>query len=174
MRKNILLVTVAVLGLSFAGVYAQSENAQLNASENAGSGSSQKCQDVTKKVDSVTAAYNQSQEKYMNTFEYVYQNIEQIALKFKTEGYDTTDLEAHLAQYNTMIQSANRHYNEFKTGMENSKQGVCGNSDVDAGQQFTTARTQLMECKNEMLQLRTYAVDTLKQDLLDLKAEITD
>ncbi len=31
-----------------------------------------------------------------------------------------------------------------------------------------------MNCKNEMLQLRTFAQETLRQDILDLRAQITE
>ena len=110
----------------------------------------------------------------MTAFENVFKNMEELALKFKADGYDTSDLEKHLAEYNNMVQNASRYYNEFKTGMDNSKKGICGNSDSEAGQAFNSARTQLMECKNEMLKLRTYAQETLKQDLLDLKNQVVE
>jgi len=100
--------------------------------------------------------------------------MDELALKLKNSGYDTTELEQHLAQYNVMIQNANRYYNEFRTGLDNSRQGVCGNSDAEARQQFNSARTQLMSCKNEMLALRTYAQETLREDLLNLREDIAE
>lgn len=179
MNKRILLIAFTFLLVSSFAVFAQSDNGQSETSNSPtvtgqqGS-NSQRCTDVTKKVGLVTDRYNQSQEKYMNAYQNIYQNIEKTALKLKADGYDTTELEKHLAEYNLMIQNANRYYNEFKTGMDNSKQGVCGNSETEATRQFTTARTQLMNCKNEMLQLRTFAQETLRNDILDIRAEIAE
>lgn len=178
-KKRILVFTLFFLLFSTVTVFAQSAGQQQGTANapfvNGQQGSdSQRCADVTKKVDLVTSRYNQSQDKYMNAFQNIYQNVEKFALRFKEAGYDTTELEKHMAEYNSMIQNANRYYNEFRTGMENSKKGVCGNSDVDSGQQFNSARTQLMNSKNEMLRLRTYALETLKQDLLDLKSQVTE
>ena len=177
MRKGILSLTLAILAVSSLAVFAQTGTSQGSPSDSATGQqgtSSQKCVDVTRKVDSVTERYNKSQEKYMTAFENVFKNMEELALKFKADGYDTSDLEKHLAEYNNMVQNASRYYNEFKTGMDNSKKGICGNSDSEAGQAFNSARTQLMECKNEMLKLRTYAQETLKQDLLDLKNQVVE
>ncbi len=181
MKKRILLLSLMFLLVSSFTVFAQSENQQggssgSNSTTTSGQqgSDSQKCADVTRKVGTVTDRYNQSQDKYMNAFQNIYQNIEKIALKFKADGYDTTEIEKHMAEYNIMIQNANRYYNEFRVGLDNSKKGVCGNSDADAGQQFNSARTQLMNCKNEMLKLRTYAQETLRQDLVDLKNQVTE
>ena len=176
MKKSILLVTFIFLAVSSLTAFAQTGTSQGGSdtvTAQQGS-SSQKCVDVTRKVDLVTERYTKSQEKYMTAFENVFKNMEALALKFKADGYDTSDLEEHLAEYNNMVQNASRYYNEFKTGMDNSKKGICGNSDAEAGQAFNSARTQLMSCKNEMLQLRTYAQQTLKQDLLDLKSQVVE
>ncbi len=179
MRRRILLVSLAFLLVSSLTVFAQSANQQAGTSNSETTSGqqgsdSQKCSDVTRKVSLVTERYNQSQDKYMNAFQNIYENIEKLALKFKANGYDTTELEKHMAEYNNMIQNTNRYYNEFRTGLDNSKQGVCGNSEADAVQQFNSARTQLMNCKNEMLKLRTYAQDTLRQDLLNLREQIAE
>lgn len=179
MNKRILLIALSFLLISSFAVFAQSENGQSGTSNSPtvtgqqGS-NSQRCSDVTRKIGSVTERYNQSQEKYMNAYQNIFQNVEKLALKFKADGYDTTELEKHMAQFNSMIQNANRYYNEFRTGMDNSKQGVCGNSEAEATRQFSSARTQLMNCKNEMLQLRTFAQETLRQDILDIRAQITE
>ena len=177
MKKSILLITLIFLAVSSLTVFAQTGTARSGTYESVtrqqGS-DSQKCVDVTRKVDLVTERYNKSQEKYMTAFENVLKNMEALALKFKADGYDTAQLEEHLAEYNNMVQNASRYYNEFKTGMDNSKKGVCGNSEADAGQAFNSARAQLMACKNEMLQLRTFAQETLKQDLLDLKNQVVE
>lgn len=178
MKKSILLVTLIFLAVSSLTVLAQT-GAQQSGSSDTVTGSqqgenSQKCTDVTRKVDLVTERYDKNQEKYMTAFQNVFKNMEALALKFKADGYDTAQLEEHLEEYNNMVQNASRYYNEFKTGMDNSKKGVCGNSDADAGQEFNTARNQLMECKNEMLGLRTFAQETLKQDLLDLKNQVVE
>ncbi len=76
---------------------------------------------VTRKVGSVTERYNRElKRKYMNAYQNIFKfNVEKLALKFKADGYDTTELEQHMAQHNNMIQNANRYYNEFKTGMDN-------------------------------------------------------
>ena len=179
MRRRILLVSLAFLLVSSLTVFAQSANQQAGTSNSETTSGqqgsdSQKCSDVTRKVGLVTERYNQSQDKYMNAFQNIYENIEKLVLKFKANGYDTTELEKHMAEYNNMIQNTNRYYNEFRTGLDNSKQGVCGNSEADAVQQFNSARTQLMNCKNEMLKLRTYAQDTLRQDLLNLREQIAE
>jgi hypothetical protein len=187
MKKRVLLLIGIFFFISPFLVLAQSGNDDAGTAnpeataqqgsdneEQGNAGESQKCIDVTRKVSSVTSQYDAKQEQYMNAFQNIYQNMEELALKLKNDGYDTTELEQHLAQYNTMIQNANRYYNEFRTGLDNSKQGVCGNSDVDATQQFNSARTQLMSCKNEMLELRTYAQETLRQDILNLKEEIAE
>lgn len=187
MKKRVLLLVGIFFFISPFLVLAQVGNdnagsANLEATAKQGSGNeeqgnggeSQKCTDVTRKVSSVTSQYDANKERYMNAFQNIYQNMEELALKLKNDGYDTTELEEHLAQYNMMIQNANRYYNEFRTGLDNSKQGVCGNRDVDATRQFNSARTQLMSCKNEMLALRTYAQETLREDILNLKEEITE
>ena len=168
MKKSILLVTFIFLAVSSLTAFAQTGTPQGGSDTVIApqGSSSQKCVDVTR--------YTKSQEKYMTAFENVFKNMEALALKFKADGYDTSDLEEHLAEYNNMVQNASRYYNEFKTGMDNSKKGICGNSDAEAGQAFNSARTQLMSCKNEMLQLRTYAQQTLKQDLLDLKSQVVE
>ncbi len=187
MKKRVLLLVGIFFFLSPFFVLAQVGNDDAgspdakpviqpgsDSTDQGNAGESQKCIDVTKKVSSVTSRYDASKERYMNAFENIYQNIDELALKLKNSGYDTTELEQHLAQYNVMIQNANRYYNEFRTGLENSKQGVCGNSDVDATQQFNSARAQLMSCKNEMLALRTYAQETLREDILNLREEIAE
>lgn len=179
MKKRILLLSLVFLLVSSLTVLAQTANQQSGSSNSETTSGqqgseSQRCSDVTRKVGQVTDRYDQSKDKYMNAYENIAKNIEQVSLKFKADGYDTTQLEQHLAQYNNMIQNANRYYNEFKTGMDNSKKGVCGNSESEAQRQFTSARTQLMNCKNEMTDLRSYAQETLRQDILDLRAQIAE
>lgn len=175
MRIRTLFLSIMLLAFCSIAVFAQSseQNDPTTTSGQQGS-DSQKCIDVTKKVGLVTDRYDQNKEKYMNAFENAYQNMNTLMLKFKAEGYDTAQLEDHLEQYNNMIQNISRYYNEFRTGIDNSKKGVCGNSDADAGQEFNNAREQLMNCKNEMLQLRTFALETLKQDLLELKTQVSE
>ena len=179
MKKRILLLSLVFLLVSSLTVFAQTANQQAGSSNSETTSGqqgsdSQRCSDVTRKVGQVTDRYDQSKEKYMNAYQNIYKNIEQVASKFKADGYDTTQLEQHLAEYNSMIQNANRYYNEFRTGMDNSKQGVCGNSESEAQRQFTSARTQLMNCKNEMVKLRTFAQETLRQDIMDLRAQVAE
>lgn len=176
MKKSILLVTVAFLAISSLTVFAQSGSQNGSDTDTSGQGgtNSQKCEDVTRKVGTVVERYNQSQEKYMNTFQNVFENVEQIALKFKADGYDTTQLESNLAQYSNMIQNANRHCNSFQVGMDNAKKGICGNSESEALQEFNSARDSLQYCKDEMLDMRDFAQGTLKQDLLNLKDQVTE
>lgn len=175
MKARILLLSIVILAMSSFAVFAQQNGTTTsNGNGSQSAAESQKCVDVTKKVDLVIARYNQNQEKYMNAFQNMYENMEQLATNLKANGYDTAKLEEDLNTYNKMMQNTSRYYNEFKTGIDNSKKGVCGNSDVDSGQEFNTARTQLMNAKDEMLQLRTFAQDTLRQDLLNLKTQISE
>lgn len=179
MKKTTLLVAIALLVISSGVVFAENSNQQSSSTNsvttsNGQGNSSQKCTDVTAKVGLVTAQYNQNKEKYMNAFQNMYEHMNSLMLQLKANGYDTTQLEADLTEYSNMIQNADRYYNAFANGIENSKQGICGNSDADSGQEFTRAREQLVLCKNEMLQLRTFAQETLKQDLLDLQAQISE
>jgi len=177
MKKHIILLIFLTLFIISVNVLAQ------GSTTNPGQGAptvisqqgsqSQKCTDVTQRVGLITDRYNQNKEKYMNAFQYIYQEVNTLALQFKANGYDTDNIEADLMQFNNMIQNTTRYYNEFMNGLENSRSGVCGNSTNDPVQQFTRAREQLMLCKNEMLQLRTFAQETLRQDLLDLKDQIT-
>ena len=174
MRIRTLLLSVMFLTVCSLAVFAQSAQQKGPTTSSQQGSESQKCLDVTKKVGLITDRYDQRKEKYMNAFQNSYQNINTLMLKFKAEGYDTAQLEEHLEEYNNMIQNTSRYYNEFRTGIDNSKKGVCGNSDVDSGKEFNTAREQLMKFKNEMLQLRTFALETLKQDLLDLKTQVSE
>lgn len=177
MKKLVILLAFVILGLSSFTVFAQSANQQGGSSVTTSGqqeSDSQKCTDVTKKIDLVVTRYNQNQEKYTNAFKNMSQNMEQLALKLKIDGYDTTKLEADLKEFNNMIQNASRYYNEFANGLDNSKKGVCGNSRVDSGKEFTRARAQLSLCKTEMLGLRTFAEEVLRQDLLELKSEIEE
>ena len=178
MKKSILLVAIAFIAFSSVAVFAET-----NGSSNGGSSvtttgqqgaNSQKCTDVTGKVTLVTERYSQNKNKYMNAFQNMYENMNSLMLKLKSDGYDTTKLETDLSQFNNMIQNASRYYNAFEYRLDNSKKGVCGNSDADSGQEFTRAREQLSLCKNEMLNLRTFAEETLKLDLLALKDQVSE
>ncbi len=176
MKLRILFFALILVAFSSVAVLAQS--AQQGGSTTTSSGQqgseSQRCSDVTKKVGLVVDRYNKNQEKYMTTAQNVFKNIEALALKFKADGYDTAELEKHMNEFNNMIQNASRYYNEFSNGLDNSKKSVCGNSEAQATQEFTRAREQLSLCKTGMLELRTFAEETLKQDLLDLKDQVTE
>jgi len=174
MKIRTLFLSIMCLAVCSVVVFAQSAGQNGPATSGQQGSESQKCIDVTKKVGLVTDRYDKSKERYMNAFENAYQNINTLMLKFKAEGYDVSELEEHLKQYNSMMQNTSRYYNGFKTGIDNSKKGVCGNSDADSGQEFNTAREQLMNCKNEMLQLRTFVLEVLKQDLLDLRTQVSE
>jgi uncharacterized phage infection (PIP) family protein YhgE len=187
MKKRVLLLIGIFFFISPFFVLAQSGNDDAGSpdakpviqqgpdgEEQGNARESQKCENVTRRMSSVTSRYDANKERYMNAFQNIYQNIDELVLRLKNDGYDTTELEEHLAQYNEMIQNSNRYYNEFRTGLDNSKQGVCGNRDAEAKQQFNSARTQLMSCKNEMLELRTYAQETLREDILNLREEIAE
>jgi Skp family chaperone for outer membrane proteins len=176
--KKFILVTIATLLLLTPAIAREEDPGQQGQTNEpnliSGQGSSsQKCTDVSQRVGQISDRYDQNKEKYMNAYQNIFQNMESLMLKLKANGLDTSKMEADLNQFNNMIQNANRYYNSFQSGMENSKNSVCGNGNSDPVQEMNQAREQLALARNEMLQLRTFAQETLKQDLLQLREQIT-
>lgn len=169
-----MLLVMPTLAVNSTSSQQQQNAPQENSQGSGNSGeNAQKCSEVTSKANQVTEKYNQSQEKYMNAFQNIQENMNSIMLKFKADGYNTGEMETHLNQFSNMIQNASRYYNEFQKGIDNSKNSICGNGTTNAAQEFTRAREQLSACKQEMINLREFVQETLKQDLEDLKAQIT-
>lgn len=179
MKKHILLIIFTFLLIPTLVVFANPKDKEDDLTQPAvlleeKQGDIAKCNNVTKKVEMITERYDQNKKRYINAFQNIHRSMEKFALKFKADGYDTVQLEAHITEFNNMIQNAIRSYNEFRVGLENAKGEACGGDDKEAQQEFTQARKELKDFKDTMLDLRTYVKETLRQDIMDLRGQITD
>jgi len=180
MKKNILIIVLTLLLLlPSLVVFAQPKDKEDEPNERVvllqeSQSVIAKCNNVTRKVETITERYDQNKNRYINAFQNIHKSMEKFALKFKADGYDTVQLEEHIAEFNNMIQNAIRSYNEFRVGLENAKGEACGGDDKEAQQEFTQARKELKDFKDTMIDLRTYVKETLREDIMDLREQVAD
>lgn len=180
MKKVLLSVITFLFFVSpvFAVVNEQNPNQNATPSQGEMKATNQnpdaqaKCDAVSKKVNLVTSRYDANKLKYMNAFENIARNMENVINRLQENGYDTAELERNMEQVRKMIQNTNQYYANFQKGLDNSKQFVCGNGSGDYAREMTQAREQLRLTRQEMLQLRQFIQETVVENINEIRDQI--
>lgn len=131
-----------------------------------------RCSVVTQRVELITSRYKNNKDRYINAYQRIETNVTKFVTKLKSNGYDVAKLETDLTELRTMIKNAGQYYDQFQTGLNNSKSYACGNSQGDFKVALNTARENLRLARAEMLKIRTFIQTTLREDLQAMRAKI--
>jgi len=128
-----------------------------------------RCDLINSRVDTRITRFNQNKERHIERYQNIKTNVTNLITYLKGKGYDTTKLEADLAQFNSMVLEFGTDYSSFITKLEASKQYTCGSSDGQFIAKVDESRAQLTVARNQAKEIKLFIANTLRPDLKDLK-----
>ncbi len=157
---GLLLASVAVAKVDTTALRAQrAANAQA------------KCDlieaNVTRKITNFEANRNKHVASYIRTKE----KVAAMVTKLEAKGYDVTKLKADLIEYDAKIKKFSDDHAAYIAALTSTQEFACGKSEGEFKTQLIAARGILKAVHDDSVAIRTYWAETVKPDLLALKAQ---
>jgi uncharacterized protein involved in exopolysaccharide biosynthesis len=128
-----------------------------------------RCKMLNEKNTLILTRYETNKLRHITEYQNVKKKVETLVARLKTEGKDTTKLEADLRQLDVLIKKATDDYTAFMTALKDTKNYTCGRSEGAYADALKKAMDKLMIARQSLLAIRTYYQVTIRPDILALK-----
>lgn len=189
MRKLILLLVLSVSLLSFTS-FASARNEEAvgtntqNGVQNVTQGSTQnmglssalqiqRCERVRERVETRLNGFDKNQEKHVLRYQNMEKRLSLLAAKLKSFGLDTKKLESDIKSLESKVLQYQNSYNQFTQAMKGAQNVACDNAGTSKGfnDNVDQAKGYLNQAKTDALGIHAYILETIKEDLSQLKIE---
>lgn len=169
MKKTLIIIGsfgLLAASLTFAGV----DKVALVAAKKAANAQA-KCDQVEANITRKIANFENNRDHHLTSYNKAKDRVAALVTKLEGEGYDVTKLKADLIEYGTKITKFTDDYSIYFAALQESQSFACGQSEGDFKVQLQTARTQLKVVHDDAVSIRTFWAETVKPDILALKAQ---
>ncbi len=128
-----------------------------------------RCKMLNERNTLLLTRYENNKVRHIAEYQNVKKKVEELVARLKTDGKDTTKLEADLRQLDVLIKKASDDYTAFITALKDTKNYTCGKSEGAYADALKKAMDKLMLARQSLLAVRTYYQTTIRPDILAIK-----
>jgi hypothetical protein len=132
------------------------------------------CQAAQGKVSSVSGRFKGIETSRGEVHKNVVNHLNELVVKLKAKGADTTQLEANIATLNTKIETFNTDLATYKQSVSDLKALDCKTDPEGFKAALTTARTNLEKVRADATDIHSYLKDTIKPLLKTIRTQIEE
>lgn len=128
----------------------------------------ERCAKVEDNIQKRADYYTNSHSTHLNRYQGVLRNLQNASTRLSRLGYDTTALDAKIAEIEVLVAELNAMHDELTANMVTAKNKAC---DEDAGEFKTELRSSLSGLKDLKSKL-TEISKSLKEEIVDILLEM--
>jgi hypothetical protein len=131
-----------------------------------------KCGGIKSKAESKITKFGENKNKHYEVYIKLADRLEEKITKWKEMGYDVSNLEDDLDAINGKIDKYDADYKIYTDKLEAIKAINCGNTQTDLTNALKEARNALKEVRSDVVDIKTFYWNTVRQHIIDLKSQI--
>jgi chromosome segregation ATPase len=130
-----------------------------------------RCEFIANRIQNRISTYEQNQSARSESYKNIQTRARTIANRLKSDGYDTSQLEADLATLSDKIENISDNYATFISDLKNTQGVECGNSKGEFANRYMNARNAMLAVREGMLDVKTFIQDTIRTDIQKIRAQ---
>jgi chromosome segregation ATPase len=135
----------------------------------------ERCEEINKKVQEGVTKYTENKTEKVAKYVTLKARTEELIVKLKTQGYDTTKLEADLKTLDTKIQKATTDYDAFLKSLKDATSTItCDTTTGNFGLGLGKAKQGFATVRTDHEDIKKFVQTNLKADLQAAKAFIKE
>lgn len=143
----------------------------LAVSEATSGGNTQRCQNLTARISTQIARYQNNQSKHQATWDQIVQRLSSLADKLDAKGYDTAQIRTDSKTLAAKISKFSQDYAVFITDLQATQAVVCGSSQGAFKQAAQTAKTQMQAVVTDRVDVRNFYQTVIRKDIQALRTQ---
>lgn len=133
-----------------------------------------RCEVVGTLVDKRISIFEQNKGNHVENYNKLKTRLSGIATKLNDKGFDTTELVADLATFDSMVKEYAAKYMSFIETLKSSKEVVCGESDGAYKNKLEESKSMLKELKQMRAHIREFYLNEIRADIKVLREQAVE
>ena len=129
----------------------------------------QLCKRIEDRIAAKIARFEENKSSHVEKYNALKTKLEEITASLKDKGFDTANLESHLAVLDTMVVEYAESYVAFIAQLENSQDNACGESEGAFKDHMKEVRGMFKTLMEQRLAIRKYYVEVIRQDIKEIR-----
>lgn len=129
----------------------------------------QLCARIEDRIAAKIARFEENKSSHVEKYNNLKAKLEEITATLKDKGFDTADLESHLAVLDTMVVEYAESYVDFIAQLESSQDNACGESEGAFKDHMKEVRDMFKILMEQRLAIRKYYVEVIRQDIKGIR-----
>lgn len=129
------------------------------------------CENIQNRISNKLGRFESNKSSHVEKYNELKQKLEEIVASLKDKGFDTSELEAHLAEFDQMIKDYAQSYVTFIEELENSQENVCGQSEGAFKQNMEQSRSYFKIVVEKRREIRKYYAEVIREDIKNIRAQ---
>lgn len=128
---------------------------------------------LTTRLEKIIAHYDENRDKHVTAYTKLQTNLANFEARVEAAGYDTTNLEAHLAIFDAKVVQFKADYAAYIDALRVAHDmAVNGSTTAEVNAQLQIAKDKLLVAKASGMAARDYYKTTIRADVKALRLEI--
>ncbi len=166
-KALIILGTTGLLVASVAAAKVDTSALKVQRAANA----QVKCDFIETNVARKVTKFETNRNKHVTSYIKTKERVAALVTKLEAKGYDVTKLKADLTEYDAKIKKFSDDHVAYVAALTSTQEFACGKSEGEFKSQLAAARAVLKTVHDDSVAIRTYWAETVKPDILALKAQ---
>jgi len=134
----------------------------------------EKCPTIESRIQMKIVNFDNNKIRHLNAYNNLKERLAKVESRLADKGLDTTKLKSYLSVLNSKIDKFTNDYAAYIDKLKETQTFVCGKSKGQFLAKLKEARTALKTVHQDILDIRSYYVNTIKPELQNLKQQIND
>lgn len=130
------------------------------------------CENIQSRVRTRINRYENSKNAHVKVFSNILNRLNKTVQRFEDMKLDVSKLKADVVVLESKIDKLYTDHDTFISELQTTEDFACGKSEGEFKAKLGEARKIAPEVKGDILDIREYYETTIRQDLLDLRAQI--
>lgn len=134
----------------------------------------EKCPTIESRIQMKIVNFDNNKIRHLNAYNNLKERLAKVESRLTDKGLDTTKLKSYLSVLSSKIDKFTNDYATYIDKLKEAQTFVCGKSKAQFLAKLKEARVVLKTVHQDILDIRSYYVNTIKPELQNLKQQIND
>lgn len=134
----------------------------------------EKCPTIESRIQMKIVNFDNNKIRHLNAYNNLKERLTKVESQLADKGFDTTKLKSYLSVLNSKIEKFANDYAAYIDKLKESQTFVCSKPKSQFLAKLKEARLVLKTVHQDVLDIRSYYVNTIKPELQNLKQQIND
>lgn len=130
-----------------------------------------RCELLTTRIDNKIDTFEANKQDHIDNYNAIKARLENAMITLTEKGYNVSSLQEHVSIWDGMIKEYAVSYQAFIDVLYESKDYACGESEGAFKDAMNRARMQILEARQQRLEIRNYYQTVIREDIKALREQ---